>query len=216
MVSFRQQMQELAEKIIKSRAERERAVAQFPKMRAQLSKQVTHFLTETRRELQLDGNSLARQLKNFNASNKRSVTRMLRDTRTARLSGSRSLRSRLQREVNRNRSEVARTLQHNSTERLRSHRQQTRSIQQTAKSISARVATLRASTRRMTRDLANDRLEARRIWLSLSNPNNPSTSSRLVDRAIAPAAPTTRIAPSLAAAGSLSGLATPPTSVQLT
>ncbi len=241
MVSFRQQMQELAEKIITSRVERERAVAQFPKMRAQLSHQVAQFLTETRRDLQLDNKSLDRQLKNFNAANKRSVSRLLRDTRAARLSGGRTLRSRLQREVNRNRNEVARALQQNSTDRLRSHRHQMRSNQQAAKSISARVATLRASTRRMTRELAYDRLEARRIWLSLSTPNSTNRvtnrmtdqlGTRLAERTIAPAASTTlaastaavtaataEVRPALAvpsAAGSLSGLTLPPQSAQLT
>lgn len=211
MVSFRQQMQELADKIATSRSERQQAVAQFPKMREQLRKQVIRLRTETRRELDQTSRTLTRQLQSFNAANKRAVSRQLRETRTARMNSAKSLRSRLQRDVSRNRSDVARSLQQNNAERKRMHRMQLRQNHQVNQSIVARVNSLRSNTRRMTRSLNQDRMEARRIWshLKLSG-----VAYRPAARAIEPS----KLMPSITAApvvlGERSGLAMPPASLQ--
>ena len=169
MVSFRQQMQELVEKIASSRSERQHAVAQYPKMREQLRKQVLRQRTETRRELNQQSSSLTRELQQFNASNKRAVGRMLSSTRALRLNSAKSLRNRLQRDTARNRSEIARAMQQNQNERKRMVRNQLRMNQHTHQSISNRVASLRAATRRATRSLNQDRMEARKIWATLRN-----------------------------------------------
>ncbi len=167
MASFREQMQELANKIARSRNERLQAVAEFPKFHDQLRRQVKRQRDEVRRELTSTARNQARELQSFVSQNHRNIARMLRETRSLRTSRSQATRNRLKRELSKNRQELLRSLQNNHAQRKRVYRSVTRESLQAFQAIHSRVDALRSGTRRMIRNLSNDRMEGRKIWLGI-------------------------------------------------
>ena len=210
MASFREQMQELAAKIARSRNERHQAVAEFPKFHEQLRRQVRRDRDEMRRDLETSARNQARELKSFNTQNQRNISRMLRETRSSRLNRSQTSRSRLQRELNKNRQELLRSLQQNHAQRKRTQRSVSRQSLQAIQAVHIRVQALRTGTQRMIRSLSSDRMEGRRIWANLrSMSRSPrAESSRFEPK---PAENVRRALNPAIAMGELTGLAMPPT-----
>jgi hypothetical protein len=167
MASFREQMQELAAKIARSRQERHQAVAAFPKFHEQLRREVKRERDTMRRDLQTSARNQARELQSFNSQNQRNIARLLRETRTSRVSRSQAARSRLQRELGKNRQDLVRSLQQNHAQRKRLFRSVNRQSLQAIQAVHSRVEGLRSATKRMLRNLSSDRMEGRRIWASL-------------------------------------------------
>lgn len=204
MASFREQMQELAAKIARSRNERHEAVAEFPKFHEQLRRTVKRQRDETRRELDTSARNQARELMSFNTQNQRNIARMLRETRSSRVNRSHASRSRLQRELAKNRQELLRSLAQNHAQRKRTHRSVTRQSLQAIQAVHSRVEALRTGTRRMVRALGSDRMEGRRIWANLRNMSRVHVpeprAAEAVRRTINP----------IVSMGDLSGLAMPP------
>ncbi len=206
MASFREQMQELAAKVARSRNERHQAVAEFPKFHDQLRRQVKRERDEVRRELETSARNQARELNSFNTQNQRNVARMLRETRSTRISRSQAARHRLQRELSKNRQDLIRSLQQNHAQRKRLQRSVSRQSLQAIQAVHTRVEALRSGTRRSIRALGADRMEGRRIWLNLRSLGRTKQSEgrgtiEPARRAVSP----------VLAVSELSGLALPPT-----
>ncbi len=205
MASFREQMQELAAKIARSRNERQQAVAEFPKFHDQLRRQVRRDRDEMRRDLETSARNQARELKSFNTQNQRNISRLLRETRSSRLNRSQASRSRLQRELSKNRQELLRSLQQNHAQRKRMQRSVARQSLQAIQAVHSRVEALRTGTQRMIRSLSSDRMEGRRIWANLRNMSRPARPEPK------PADVVRRTTSPVVSMGDLTGLAMPPT-----
>lgn len=205
MASFREQMQDLANKIARSRNERQQAVAEFPKFHEQLRRQVRRDRDEIRRDLETSARNQARELSSFNTQNQRNVSRLLRETRSSRLRCSHASRSRLQRELSKNRQELLRSLQQNHAQRKRMQRSVSRQSLQAIAAVHSRVQALRTGTQRMVQSLSSDRMEGRRIWANLRS------MSRSVRPEPKPLETVRRTPSPVVSMGELTSLVMPPT-----
>ncbi len=164
MGSFRDQMQQLAEEITRTRRERKSCVAHLAKEREQLRASVSKQREKTQRELAKQAHELARELSSFNRHNKKTVSQSLRETRIERTGQARALKSTLRQETALNRRNIARVLRQHGSERQRMQRQQERAAIITRQTIQQHVRRIRTTTNRMTTAWAADRSEAKRIW----------------------------------------------------
>lgn len=185
MASFREQMQRLADNILRTRNERKAFVAQNHRDCEKMRLEMTQQRDQTKRQLEKQATTLVRKL---------------RDTRQVRLSLAKAFKSTLRQEIAKNRRNVARVLRQNNSDRKRNQRLQNQSVK-------SQVQRIRNSTARMTKALTNDRHEAKQIWMRLQNNGAATPTAPAVVRAET----TTRI-PGVAtvAMPGLSGLVSPP------
>lgn len=192
MASFREQMQRLADNILRTRNERKAFVAQNHRDCEKMRLEMTQQRDQTKRQLEKQATTLVRKL---------------RDTRQVRLSLAKAFKSTLRQEIAKNRRNVARVLRQNNSDRKRNQRLQNRAAMLTLQSVKSQVQRIRNSTARMTKALTNDRHEAKQIWMRLQNNGAATPTAPAVVRAET----TTRI-PGVAtvAMPGLSGLVSPP------
>jgi len=207
MASFREQMQRLADNILRTRNERKAFVAQNHRDCEKMRLEMTQQRDQTKRQLEKQATTLVRKLDDFNRHNRKSVARNLRDTRQVRLSLAKAFKSTLRQEIAKNRRNVARVLRQNNSDRKRNQRLQNRAAMLTLQSVKSQVQRIRNSTARMTKALTNDRHDAKQIWMRLQNNGAATPTAPAVVRAET----ITRI-PGVAtvAMPGLSGLVSPP------
>ena len=179
MASFREQMQKLADNISRTRTERKSFVEQNQKGREKMRVEVSQQRDQTKRDLAKQSRSLTRSLADFNRNNQKSVARSLKDTRQERLSKAKAMKHSLRQEIAKDSRNVARMLRQNNSDRKRTQRQQVREGTLTIQSIRKQVQRIRMATNRMTRALASDRHEARKIWVRLLR---GTSAARVSDR----------------------------------
>ncbi|MCY2982481.1 MAG: hypothetical protein NTY15_02455 [Planctomycetota bacterium] len=214
MASFREQMQQLADSISRTRNERKTFVVKNRKRRQKMAIEVSQQRETTKRELAMQSRTLAKSLSDFNRNNKKSVSRSLKDTRQGRLAMTRSMKHLLREEISKNSRNVARLLRQSNSDRKRNQRLRIREGALTMQRVKKQVQRIRMATNRMTRSLSNDRYEARQIWNRLQLGTSASRpASRIADlHAEPPRSNTSRnpvyLAPTTPL--SISGLAIPP------
>ncbi len=164
MASFREQMQQLADSISRTRTERKTFVAKNRKSRQKMAVEVSQQRETTKRELATKSRTLAKSLSDFNRNNQKSVARTLKDTRQGRLTMTRSMKHLLREEISKNTRNVARLLRQSNSDRKRNQRLRMREGSLTMQRVKKQVQRIRTATNRMTRSLSNDRYEARQIW----------------------------------------------------
>lgn len=169
MVSFREQMQRLADSIVRTRNERKAFLQKNQKECTKSRKESADRRTQTKRELAKQSTDLTKRLSDFNRNNQRSVARSLRDTCLQRTRNAKASRTAIQQEIAKNRRDIARMLRQNNTDRKRVARQQVRSSTMTIQTVRSQVQRIRTATKRMTRSWSRDRNEARQIWQRLQN-----------------------------------------------
>lgn len=181
MVSFREQMQRLADSIVKARNERKAFLHKNQKECTKSRKESTDRRTQTKRELAKQATELSKKLSDFHRNNQKSVARILRDTSLQRTRNAKASRTAVKQEIAKVRRDVARMLRQNNIDRKRFARQQVRSSAMTIQSVRSQVNRIRTATKRMTRTWSRDRNEARQIWQRLQNGAGPQHSvGRLV------------------------------------
>lgn len=169
MVSFREQMQRLADSIVKTRNERKAFLQKNQKECTKSRKESTDRRSQTKRELAKQSTDLTKKLSDFNRNNQKSVAKSLRDTCLQRTRNAKASRTAIQQEIAKNRRDVARMLRQNNTDRKRVARQQVRSSTTIIQTVRSQVQRIRTATKRMTRSWSRDRNEARKIWQRLQN-----------------------------------------------
>lgn len=173
MVSFREQMQRLADSIVKTRNERKAFLQKNKKECTKSRKESTDRRSQTKRELATQATELARTLSDFHRNNQKSVARSLRDTHLQRTRNAKASRAAVKQEIAKVRRDVARMLRQNNIDRKRLARQQVRSSAMTMQSVRLQVNRIRTASKRMTRTWSRDRNEARQIWQRLQNGTAP-------------------------------------------
>jgi len=212
MVSFREQMQRLADNIVKTRNERKEFVAQNHKDCVKKRKEVSEQRNQTKRELVKQASVLTKTLEDFNRNNKKMVARSLRDTRSMRLKHAKTARNAIKQDIAKNRREIARMLRQNNSDRKRMARQQDRAASLTIQSVKMQVQRIRGATKRMTRAWAIDRLEAKQIWIRMQSRTTVREAIR-TSESVSPVVVSTAVRPAWVATTpslSLSGIPLPP------
>lgn len=169
MASFREQMQQLADNISRTRIERKSFVAKNRKRREKMAVEVSQQRELTKRELATQSRTLTKSLSDFNRNNQKSVARSLKETRQGRLAMTKSMKHLLRDEISKNARNVARLLRQSQSDRKRNQRLRIRESTLTMQRVKKQVQRIRTATNRMTRSLANDRHEARQIWNRLQH-----------------------------------------------
>ena len=214
MASFREQMQQLADSISRTRTERKTFVVKNRKGRQKMAVEVSQQRETTKRELAMQSRTLTKSLSDFNRNNQKAVARTLKDTRQGRLTMTRAMKHSLREEISKNERNVARLLRQSNSDRKRHQRLRMRESTLTMQRVKKQVQRIRTATSRMTRSLSNDRYEARQIWnrLQLGAPVFRSTVRAAESHAELPLANTSRSPVLLAPTTplSMSGLAIPP------
>lgn len=182
MASFREQMQQLADNISRTRMERKSFVVKNRKRREKMAVEVSQQRELTKRELATQSRTLTKSLSDFNRNNQKSVARSLKDTRQGRLAMTKSMKHLLRDEISKNARNVARLLRQSQSDRKRNQRLRIRESTLTMQRVKKQVQRIRTATNRMTRSLANDRHEARQIWNRLQHGASISrTAARAAD-----------------------------------
>lgn len=181
MATFREQMQQLADNIARSRSERKTFVVKNQRDREKMRHEVALERGKTKRDLAKQSRSLVKSLTDFNRDNQKGVARTLKDSRQGRISKAKAFKHSLRQEIAKNSRYVARLLRQNYSDRKRNQRQHVRECTLTIQSVQKQVQRIRTATNRMTRSLANDRQAARLIWSRLQHAN----SARQADNTLA-------------------------------
>jgi hypothetical protein len=214
MTSFREQMQQLADSISRTRTERKTFVVKNRKIRQKMAVEVSQQRETTKRELATQSRTLTKSLSEFNRNNQKSVARSLKDTRQGRLTMTRALKHSLREEISKNARNVARLLRQSNSDRKRHQRLRGRESALYMQRVKKQVQRIRTATSRMTRSLSNDRYEARQIWnrLQLGTSASRTAVQALDSHAEIQPSKTSRNPVLLAPTAplSLSGLAIPP------
>ena len=92
MASFREQMQQLADSISRTRTERKTFVVKNRKGRQKMAVEVSQQRETTKRELAMQSRTLTKSLSDFNRNNQKAVARTLKDTRQGRLTMTRAMK----------------------------------------------------------------------------------------------------------------------------
>lgn len=188
MVSFREQMQRLADSIVKTRNERKAFLHKNQKECTKSRKESTERRSQTKRDLAKQATDLTKRLSDFHRNNQKSVARSLRDTCLQRTRNAKASRTAIQQEIAKNRREITRMLRQNNTDRKRVARQQVRSSTMMIQAVRSQVQRIRTATKRMTRSWSRDRNEARQIWQRLQNGAVPQRAAGRLIASFAPAA----------------------------
>jgi hypothetical protein len=167
MVSFREQMQRLADSIVKTRNERKAFLLKNQKECTKSRKESANRRSQTKSQLAKQSTDLTKKLSDFNRNNQKSVARTLRNTCLQRTRNAKAARTAIQQEIAKNRREIVRMLRQNNTDRKRVARQQVRASTAMIQTVRSQVQRIRTATKRMTRSWSRDRNEARQIWQRL-------------------------------------------------
>jgi hypothetical protein len=164
MLSFREQMQRLANEIERTRNERKAFVQRNQKYCEKLRDSNSKKRVEVRREIGNRSTQLAKSLHEFQRRNKSLVASILRETRHHRMQQTRVETHGRKQVLSKIRRHVERLLRTSQSERTTSKRRQDREVRMAIQSIKGRVHRLRSGTNRQIRMWAKDRLDARQIW----------------------------------------------------